>query len=130
MPRRVCFSSWARSFAVLDRFERAADVAFVLRERFGDALFEFGDALALALDPLFAQRAAFLLEAPRLLGQVALHLLDGVTAAMQIGDESGGFARFGRDQGAGALDNGFAASRRRRAIAMPLEPPGTPTRRR
>ena len=75
-----------------------------------------------------ARRSSF--QSPRLLRQFALHLLDRVAAAMQIGDQPGGLARLRRDQRAGALDDRFAAGPAAAAMAMPLEPPGTPTRSR
>ena len=102
----------------------------MLRQRLREALLQFRDAPSLPLHPLLAQRAPLGFELPRLLRQLALHLLHFVAAAMQIGDQSGGLARFGRDQLACARSTTLSGNPSRRAMSMPLDPPGTPTRSR
>ena len=66
----------------------------------------------------------------RLLGQLALHPLEGVAAAMQVRNQPRSLARFRRQQRARPFDNASPADPSRRAIAIPLDPPGTPTRSR
>ena len=58
-------------------------------------------------DPFLTQHAPLFLEQPRLRREFALHLLERIAAAMQIRDQSRGFALFGRDQLARAIDNRF-----------------------
>ena len=67
-------------------------------------VFELLDAELLALDPLGAQLFSFVFERLALGVHLLLRAIEFVAAAMEIGDQIGGFARFGSEERAGALD--------------------------
>ena len=135
-PRASCnlaagrFFELGAQFAIFHRFDDGGDVFVEALLHLGELFFELLDAALLALDPFGAEFLAFVFERLAFGVHLLLRAVEFVAAAMQIGDQVGGFARFGSEQRASALDQSPDGSPSRCAMAMPLEPPGTPTIRR
>ena len=72
--------------AVFHRLDRPHHLTFVLLESCSKFLLQFRNSAALSHDPFLPQFAALGFHLPRLLCQVALHLLEDISAAMQISD--------------------------------------------
>ena len=87
------------------RFERLCERRFVLLERCGELVLEFGDAFALALDPFGLKIGAFAFEFGGLFAQGGAEAIHFIARGVEIGDEVGGFARGRGDFGAGAFEN-------------------------
>ena len=83
----------------------ARDVFMEAFLHFRELRFQFFDALLLALHPLRAQFFAFFFERVPLRGHLLLPAVQLIAAAMQIRDEVGGLARFGRQQRARTFDD-------------------------
>ena len=96
--------------ALFHGFDDSRNVFVKVLLHFRELRFEFFDAFLLALDPFGAQLFAFCFERVALGGHLLLQAVEFVAAAVQICDEVGGFARFRRQQFAGALDDGFCNS--------------------
>src|SRR5258708_4230551 len=80
------------------RFDDARNILVKALLHFRELRFEFLDALLLPFDPLCPQLLAFFFQRMPLAGHLPLHAIQLVAAAMQIGDQVRGFARFRRQQ--------------------------------
>src|SRR5271170_4345117 len=74
---------------------------------FGEFLFEFSDALLLAVDPFGAKLLALFLQFLTLLGHLIAQAIEFIAAAMQVGDEFGRFVSFRSEQRASVFDDGI-----------------------
>ena len=92
-------------FAVFDGGNHARDVFVEALLHFGELRFELLDALLLALYPFGAEFLAFFFEGVALGGHLLAQAIEFIAAAVEIGDEVGGFARFGSEEFARALDD-------------------------
>ena len=104
LPPRALFEVRAQ-FAFLHRFDDTRDVFIKAPLHLCKLRFEFFDALLLAFHPLRPQFLAFLFQGMPLRRHLLLQAAEFVAAAVQIGDEVCGFARFRGQQRAGAFND-------------------------
>ena len=103
--RCVCFSSCARSSRSFTASIGARDFLFVFFNCLGELLLEFFQAGSLPIGPLGLQAPFFFGEFLRGARGLALQRFEFVAAAMQVGDQRGGFVRFGRKLRARPVDH-------------------------
>ena len=92
-------------FAFLHGLDGARDFLFVFFDGLSELVFEFLQARSLPVGPLGLQALFFFGEFLRGARGFALQRLEFVAAAMQVGDQRGGFVRFGRKLRARAVDH-------------------------
>ena len=97
-------------FALFHCLDHVRDVFIKALLHLRELRFQLLDALVLSFHPFRAQFLSFLFERMPLGGHLLLHAVQFIAAAMQIGDEVGGFARFWSQQHARAFDDSLGDS--------------------